>query len=123
MNYFILFDLTSLYVCYIDKTAKLMSIICGPNIFGTPFDKISRETSRELGHSTPKGKKIEYHFEPKTKARKKKSPKKKIKPQYPCATTSTINTINITVHIYNSGIELKTNVQTGNRSKSKSLKV
>ena len=49
MNILFLLDLISLDVCYVAKTAELMSIICGPNIFGTLFDKISRETSRELG--------------------------------------------------------------------------
>ena len=43
MNTLFLIDLTSLDVCYIAKTAELISIICGPNIFGPPFDKISRE--------------------------------------------------------------------------------
>ena len=63
------------------EIAELKLIICGPNIFGPLFDKISRV----LEHSTPENKKKKNSkIISNLKIRpEKKNPRKIIKPQYP----------------------------------------
>ena len=79
------------------------------------------ERSRTL-HPQKKKEKFRILFRNKNprpdKTKKKKFPEKKSKPQYPCANKHYKHYKHNYVHIYNSGIDLKANIQTGNRLKS-----
>ena len=92
------------------KTAKLISIIRGPNIFGPLFDKILRD----LGHSTPekkiKNSNITSNLNPRPVKKKKKSPKNNYTTIPLCKIKYNKHYTHNYVHIYNSGIDFKANI-------------
>ena len=130
MNYLLLINLTSLNVRFIPKTAELTLITYADRIFLAQCSTRSRE-SWEISDTPPQEKKkirILFRNKKPRPDKKKKIPEKKFKPQYPCANKHYKHYKHNYVHIYNSGIDLKANIQTGNRLKSnhwksKSLKV